>query len=139
MLQQLSANQILTKRRDPIDLISHQLIAAKTPVPMDTPPQFRLREDRREKTTESWNTWSRARELEEWLQAVGGVFDVSYASQFVFTPCSSFLILTFLERQGMQRPGKQYEFPTGFATTFYQERFLPGECFFSLEAFGVSP
>ncbi|PVG04147.1 Actin/actin-like protein [Serendipita vermifera] len=122
VLQHLSANQILTKRQNPIDLISHQLIAAKTPVPMDTPPQFRLREDRREKTTESWNTWSRTRELEEWLQAIGGVFDVSYASQ-----------------QGMQRPGKPYEFPTGFATTFYQERFLPGECFFSLDAFGQSP
>ncbi|CAG8590919.1 13528_t:CDS:10 [Acaulospora colombiana] len=127
MLQQLSANQILSKRQNPIDLISHQLIAAKMPVPMDAPPQFRPREDRREATTESWNSWARTRELEEWLQAVG-VRSSSLCQST--TP-------DLLRRQGMQRPGKQYEFPTGFATTFYQERFLPGECFFSLDAFGL--
>jgi actin-like protein 6A len=74
---------MLQKRRDPINLISHQLIASKMPVGIDSPPQIILREDRRSSTTDSWVSWSNAREIEEWLIAVGGVYDVSYASQWV--------------------------------------------------------
>jgi hypothetical protein len=40
-------------------------------------------------------------------------------------------------RSNVPRAGKLYEFPNGFATTFHSERFLPGECFFSQQAFGV--
>jgi actin-like protein 6B len=80
-LKQLSAGQMLQKRRDPINLISHQLIASKMPVQIDSPPQFTLREDRRSTTTDSWVAWSHSREIEEWLTAVGGVYDVSYANQ----------------------------------------------------------
>ncbi|CCA69498.1 related to ACT1-actin [Serendipita indica DSM 11827] len=120
VLQHLSSNQILMKRG--VRLISHQLIASKMPVPLDTPPKVTLREDRMSKTTESWSAWSNARELEEWRMAVGGVFDISYATQ-----------------QGIPRAGKQYEFPDGFTSIFYQERFLPGECYFSQDALGNAP
>jgi hypothetical protein len=41
------------------------------------------------------------------------------------------------QRSNVPRSGKLYEFPNGFATTFHTERFLPGECFFSQQAFGV--
>lgn len=74
--------QVLQKRGPP-QLLSHQLIASKMPVGLDTAPQVILREDRKAKTTESWKHWSEARELEEWLAAVGGVMDVSYAGQYV--------------------------------------------------------
>lgn len=82
VLQHLSCMQVLQKRGPP-QLLSHQLIASKMPVGLDTAPQVILREDRKAKTTESWKHWSEARELEEWLAAVGGVMDVSYAGQYV--------------------------------------------------------
>jgi actin-like protein 6B len=76
--------QVLQKKGH-LQLMSHQLIASKMPVGLDTPPQVLFREDRKTKTTESWNNWAQSRELEEWLAAVGGVMDVSYTGQCVLS------------------------------------------------------
>lgn len=42
-----------------------------------------------------------------------------------------------MQRQQVPRPGKQYEFPTGYTTIFHNERYLPGEIYFQQDAFGV--
>lgn len=51
------------------------------PVEIGQPPRLRFREDRKDSSTLSWTKWSNDRELEEWIQAVGGVFEYSYAQQ----------------------------------------------------------
>ncbi|KAG8832524.1 NuA4 histone acetyltransferase subunit [Serendipita sp. 400] len=116
-LQRYSSHQILHRRG--VQLISHQLIASKMPVPPETPPRMLLREDRRATTTKSWSDWSSTREMEEWIAAVGGVYDISWTTQ-----------------QQIPRPGKAYEFPSGYSSVFHAERYLPGEGYFMQDALG---
>lgn len=99
--------------RPSIQLLSHQLIANKLPVPPNAPPQFTLREDRVPSTTQSWNAWCEERETEEWIQSVCKVLDQGWNDQIA-----------------MQQPPKQYEFPTGYNGYFGSERLAISEEFF---------
>ncbi|EPQ59552.1 actin-like protein Arp4p [Gloeophyllum trabeum ATCC 11539] len=103
-----------TQHRPAIQLLPHQLIASKMPVEPAQPPKFTLREDRMAKTTDSWRIWAESREVDEWIQSVAGVLDQGWNEQAV-----------------MQRPPRQYEFPTGFNTYFGPERFSVGELYFN--------
>ncbi|KAG7448986.1 actin-like protein Arp4p [Guyanagaster necrorhizus] len=110
------AHRILTQpthTRRGIDLFPHQLIANKSPVEPNSPPKFTLREDRLTGTTNSWRQWYEAREVDEWLQTVGGVLESGWNDQ-----------------AAASRPPKQYEFPTGYNTWFGAERYYVGEQFF---------
>ncbi|KAK0206306.1 actin-related protein Arp4p [Desarmillaria ectypa] len=111
-----STHSILTQpthTRRGIDLFPHQLIASKLPVEPNSPPKFTLREDRLAGTTDSWRQWYETREVDEWLQTVGGVLETGWNDQ-----------------AAANRPPKQYEFPTGYNTWFGAERYYVGEQFF---------
>ncbi|KAF8917801.1 actin-related protein Arp4p [Mucidula mucida] len=100
-------------RRPAIDLYPHQLIASKQPVEPNAPPNFTLREDRLPGVTPSWKTWYELREIDEWLQTVGGILESGWNDQ-----------------AAAQRPPRQYEFATGYNTWFGPERYYIGEQFF---------
>jgi hypothetical protein len=100
--------------RPPIQLIPHQLIASKTAVEINQPPQIVLREDRKAGTTDSWRTWAEEREVEEWLHGVGAVFDQGWNEQLALSAAP-----------------KHYEFPTGANALFGRDRFIPGENYFN--------
>ncbi|KAF9485376.1 actin-like protein Arp4p [Pholiota conissans] len=102
-----------TSQRRGIDLIPHQLIASKNPVDAGAAPSFTLRQDRLPGTTESWRLWAENREVDEWLQTVGGVLEQGWNDQLV-----------------LQRPTRQYEFPSGYSAFFGQERYRTGEEYF---------
>ncbi|GLB33592.1 putative actin family protein [Lyophyllum shimeji] len=115
-LVQAHARHILvtpTPMRRGIELLPHQLIANKTPVDLNAPPRFTLREERLAGTTESWRQWAEAREVDEWIQSVAGVLEQGWNDQLA-----------------AQRPPKPYEFPTGYNTYFGGERLSVGEQFF---------
>lgn len=44
-------------------------------------PRFVLREDRVERTTNSWRAWYEAHEVEEWVQSVAAVIDQGWNEQ----------------------------------------------------------
>ncbi|KAF9263624.1 Actin/actin-like protein [Marasmius fiardii PR-910] len=96
-----------------IDLIPHQLIASKTPVEPNMPPQYTIREDKMAGVTDSWRQWYEDRAVEEWMQSVGGILEQGWNDQ-----------------AAVQRPPRQYEFPTGFNTFFGPDRYHVGELFF---------
>ena len=48
---------------------------------MGTAPRFELREDRARGTTDSWRSWYESREVEDWVQSVGGVLDQGWNEQ----------------------------------------------------------
>ncbi|KAI0303141.1 actin-like protein Arp4p [Russula brevipes] len=98
----------------PIQLFSHQLITNKTAVEAGANPRFAVREDRIAKTTPSLASYYENREVEEWIQSVGGVLDQGWN-----------------EHAASQRPVRHYEFPTGFNTYFGPDRFQVGELFFA--------
>ncbi|KAK0498542.1 actin-related protein Arp4p [Armillaria luteobubalina] len=111
-----AAHTILTQpthTRRGIDLSPHQLIANKLPVEPNNPPKYTLREDRLVGTTDSWRQWYEAREVDEWLQTVGGVLETGWNDQ-----------------AAASRAPRQYEFPTGYNTWFGAERYYVGEQFF---------
>ncbi|KAF5333667.1 hypothetical protein D9611_002217 [Ephemerocybe angulata] len=95
------------------DLWPHQLISSKMPVDVGHPPRYTLREERVAQTTESWKVWAENREIDEWLQSVGAVSDQGWNEQFL-----------------SRAAPKQYEFPTGYATTYGAERYQVSEHFF---------
>ena len=80
-----------------IALLPHQLIQSKMvgeltlftsrltlpgqPVEPNVPPRFTLREDRMPGVTESWKKWYEAREVDEWMQTVGGVLESGWNDQ----------------------------------------------------------
>ncbi|TFK56071.1 actin-related protein Arp4p [Heliocybe sulcata] len=122
-----------TQHRPAIQLLPHQLIASKMvnrplipsvailpvmlnvkPVEPGQPPKFTPREDRISQTTDSWRVWAEGREVDEWVQSVAGVLDQGWNEQAV-----------------IQRPARQYEFPTGFNTYFGPERYSVGELYFN--------
>ncbi|PBL02288.1 actin-related protein Arp4p [Armillaria gallica] len=112
-----SAHTILTQpthTRRGIDLSPHQLIANKLPVEPNSPPKYALRDDRLVGTTDSWRQWYEAREVDEWLQTVGGVLETGWNDQ-----------------AAAGRAARQYEFPTGYNTWFGAERYYVGEQFFN--------
>ncbi|KZT26937.1 actin-like protein Arp4p [Neolentinus lepideus HHB14362 ss-1] len=111
-----------TQHRPAIQLLPHQLIASKMPVEPAQPPKFTPREDRIAQTTNSWRVWAESREVDEWVQSVAGVLDQGWNEQAV-----------------MQRPPRQYEFPTGFNTYFGPERFSVGELYFNHSMIAVGP
>ncbi|KAI0313824.1 actin-related protein Arp4p [Amylostereum chailletii] len=116
-LVQAQARHILTTpthNRPGIQLLSHHLIASRTPGDPGRAPIFTLREDRVAKTTSSLMAYYEAHEVEEWIQSVAGVLDQGWNDQ-----------------QAAARPPKQYEFATGFSTYFGPERFQVGELFFT--------
>jgi actin-like protein 6B len=45
------------------------------------PPQFAIREDRMPLTTASWTKWAEEREVDEWLQSMGGVLSGGFNEQ----------------------------------------------------------
>ncbi|KIY65436.1 actin-like protein Arp4p [Cylindrobasidium torrendii FP15055 ss-10] len=96
-----------------IALFPHQLIKDKLSVEPGQQPIFSLREDRLPGVTESWRAWYEAREVDEWLQSVGGVLDSGWNDQLV-----------------QSRPPRQYEFPTGLNSMFGAERYFIGEQYF---------
>ncbi|CAK5275750.1 unnamed protein product [Mycena citricolor] len=115
-LVQANARHILsspTPQRSAIELYPHQLIANKKPVEVGAPPQYTLRQDRLPGTTQTWKHWYEDREVEEWLQSVGGVVEQGWNDQVVAS-----------------KPARQYEFPTGQTAWFGSERFTVGEQFF---------
>lgn len=87
-------------------------------------------------TTDSWRSWAENREVEEWLVGVSGVLENGWNEQYV---CSSRgrVIVDVCGRSASTRAPKTYEFPTGFNTAFYQEKFIPGELYFNPSAPGV--
>ncbi|KAE9399051.1 Actin/actin-like protein [Gymnopus androsaceus JB14] len=100
--------------RPPIDLYPYQLIANKAAVEPNTPPRYTLREDRLPGVTASWREWYESREVDEWLQSVGGIPDQGWNDQII-----------------QHRQPKQYKFPTGYNTWFGPERFMAGEVYFT--------
>ncbi|KAJ8086375.1 NuA4 histone acetyltransferase subunit [Marasmius tenuissimus] len=96
-----------------INLTPHQLIASKTPVEPNNLPQFTVREDRIAGVTDSWRSWYEDRAVEDWVQSVGGVLEQGWNDQLA-----------------MQRPPRQYEFPTGYNTFFGADRYHVGELYF---------
>ncbi|KAI0035577.1 actin family [Vararia minispora EC-137] len=98
----------------PIRLLSHQLIASKTPVEPRAAPIFTLREDRLAQTPASLLRHYESIAADEWLQSVAGVLDQGWN-----------------EQAAASRPLKQHEFATGFNTYFAGERFAAGELLFS--------
>ncbi|KAF8322030.1 brg1-associated factor b [Clavulina sp. PMI_390] len=99
--------------RPPVDLTPHQLIASKKTVEPGVPPEFTLRENRKAQTADSWLQWTQDREVDEWMQHTSGVLETGWNEQLAAT-----------------RPGKHYEFPSGYNLTFGSERFIAGEMFF---------
>jgi hypothetical protein len=104
-LVQANARHVLlqgTNTRRPIELLPHQLITNRIvcfgpfvafastltralgfqPVEPGAPPKFTLREDRLPGTTVSWRQWAEQREVEEWIQSVGGVLDQGWNDRF---------------------------------------------------------
>ncbi len=51
------------------------------PVEPNSPPKYALRDDRLVGTTDSWRQWYEAREVDEWLQTVGGVLETGWNDQ----------------------------------------------------------
>ena len=94
-------------------------------------PIYALRQDRLPRTTDSWRQWAENREVDEWIQAMGAVIDQGWNDQYVFVVLVFFISLTLFPRAVMQRPARQYEFPTGYGAFFGPERFRVGEEFFS--------
>ncbi|KAF6762763.1 brg1-associated factor b [Ephemerocybe angulata] len=88
----------------------HWIRPGTEPVDVGHPPRYTLREERVAQTTESWKIWAENREIDEWLQSVGALTNVP----------------RFLSRAAP----KQYEFPTGYATTYGAERYQVSEHFF---------
>ncbi|KAI0637838.1 actin-like protein Arp4p [Trametes polyzona] len=104
-----------TSTRPPIQLLSHQLIASKTPVDAGVPPKFQLREDRVAGTTDTWRAWSEAHEVDEWIQSVAGVLPQGWN-----------------EQAANQQGARHYEFPTGANYYFTGvERYAVGEQYFT--------
>ncbi|KAH8106233.1 brg1-associated factor b [Cristinia sonorae] len=119
-LIEANAHHILTNpapNRPGIQLLPHQLIASKMPVDVGMPPSFTLREDRARGTTETWRGWYESREVEDWIQSVGGVLDQGWNDQAAVT-----------------RGARHHEFPTGYNYYFGSERFAIGEQFFAHSA-----
>ncbi|THH33705.1 hypothetical protein EUX98_g397 [Antrodiella citrinella] len=119
-LVEANAQHILTNpgpNRPGIQLLPHQLIASKQTVDVGTPPRFTLRDDRATGTTDTWRTWYESREVEDWVQSVGGVLDQGWNEQAAVT-----------------RGARHYEFPTGYNYYFGPERFGIGEQFFTHSA-----
>ncbi|KAF4574770.1 NuA4 histone acetyltransferase subunit [Pleurotus pulmonarius] len=102
-----------TQTRHAIDLYPHQLIANRLPVDPGLPPRFTLRDDRLAGVTQSWKAWYEAREVDEWIQSVGGVLEQGWNDQVAAS-----------------RPPRQYEFPTGYNNYFGHDRFAVCEQYF---------
>jgi len=94
-------------------------------------PIYTLRQDRLPRTTDSWRLWAENREVDEWIQAMGSVIDQGWNDQFVLVSLSFISLTLFPPRAVLQRPARQYEFPTGYGAFFGPERFRVGEEFFS--------
>ena len=78
MLARLNAAGFLgpsNRRPYAVPLVPHQLIATKTPVDPEQPPNFTYREDRLPLTTQSWKNWAAEREKDEWIASVGAVLE----------------------------------------------------------------
>ncbi|KAI5120908.1 hypothetical protein M0805_002888 [Coniferiporia weirii] len=105
-----SPNQV----RQAVQLLPHQLILSKRPVPDMAQPIFTLREDRVAAVTPTWRQWYEDREVDEWIMSVAAVIDQGWNEQLV-----------------AQRPLRPYEFPTGYNQLFGPERFVVGEQFFT--------
>ncbi|TBU32092.1 brg1-associated factor b [Dichomitus squalens] len=107
-----------TPTRQGIQLIPHQLIASRTPVDAGVPPRFTLREDRRAGTTDSWRAWAENREVEEWIQSIGGVLPQGWN-----------------DSAATSQGSRHYEFPTGYNNYFTGvERYAVGEQYFAHSA-----
>ncbi|TCD71330.1 NuA4 histone acetyltransferase subunit [Steccherinum ochraceum] len=119
-LVEANAQHILTNpgaNRPGIQLLPHQLISSKQAVEPGAAPRFTLREDRATGTTDTWRNWYESREVEDWVQSVGGVLDQGWNEQAAVT-----------------RGARHYEFPTGYNYYFGPERFNIGEQFFTHSA-----
>ncbi|KAH8113415.1 actin-related protein Arp4p [Phellopilus nigrolimitatus] len=103
-----------TPARQAIQLLPHQLISSKKPVPEMAQPIYTLREDRVAAVTPTWRQWYEDREVDEWIMSVGKVIDQGWNEQLV-----------------AQRGKWPYEFPTGYNQWFGPERFVVGEQFFA--------
>ncbi|THH11534.1 hypothetical protein EW145_g599 [Phellinidium pouzarii] len=97
-----------------IQLLPHQLIASKRPVPDGAQPIFSLREDRISTVTPTWRQWYEDREVDEWIMSVASVAEQGWNEQMI-----------------AQRSKRPYEFPTGYNSMFGTERFIVGEQFFA--------
>lgn len=78
VLTRLNATGFLgpsNRRPYPVPLVPHQLIANKTPVDPEQPPNFSYRADRLPLTSQSWRTWATEREKDEWIATVGAVLE----------------------------------------------------------------
>ncbi|TRM68368.1 actin family [Schizophyllum amplum] len=108
-----------TQQRKGIDLLPQAFISNKQPVEPNADPRFTLRQDLYQKSTKTYRDWAEAREVDEWLQSVGGILDSGWNDQ-----------------AALRHGTKQYEFATGYNTYFGPERYLIGEQFFNTNVGG---
>ena len=70
-----------SQHRKGIDLLPQAFISNKQPVEPNADPRFTLRQDLFEKSTKTYRDWAEAREVDEWLQSVGGVLETGWNDQ----------------------------------------------------------
>ncbi len=141
MLTRLNATGFLgpsNRRPYPVPLVPHQLIATKTPVDPEQPPNFTYRDDRTPLTTQSWKTWATDREKDEWIVSVGSVLENGWGDHQYVHSLKLGQKPTICRHVAM-RPPKVYEFSSGYNTSFSQERYYIGESYFDQRHMAVSP